>query len=366
MADIQLQSVSKRFGDVEIIPHLNLTVPDGKVTVLLGPSGCGKSTLLRMIAGLETLSGGQVLVDGQVMNDVPPADRGCALVFQNYALYPHKTVRQNLAFPLRMAKVAKDEQTRRVDEIAATLELTPLLERYPRQLSGGQRQRVAMGRAMIRKPKVFLYDEPLSNLDLELRVRLRLEIARMQRLLKATAVYVTHDQTEAMTLADQIVVLRKGRIEQVGAPLTLYRSPANLFVAGFIGTPRINLFEVASNVEDAGGTTLQLPSTTVKVPQHLPRPVATLGFRPEHARLGEAGPGEVQFELLGCETQAVEHLGDRAFCYLRSSLGELVVLAPDAQAQLSGTVRLAVRAEALHFFDAQEQAVTAATGLARS
>jgi len=359
MADIQLQSVSKRFGDVEIIPDLSLTMPDGKVTVLLGPSGCGKSTLLRMIAGLETLSGGQVLVDGQVMNDVPPAERGCALVFQNYALYPHKTVRQNLAFPLRMAKVSKDEQTRRVDEIAATLELTPLLERYPRQLSGGQRQRVAMGRAMIRKPKVFLYDEPLSNLDLELRVRLRLEIARMQRALKSTAVYVTHDQTEAMTLADQIVVLRKGRIEQVGAPLTLYRSPANLFVAGFIGTPRINLFDVSANVEDGAGTSLMLKAATVKVPQHLPRAAATLGFRPEHARLGEADPGEVQFELQDCETQAVEHLGDRTFCYLRSSLGELVVLAPDAQAQVSGTVRLAVRAEALHFFDAQEQAMRA-------
>ena len=357
MAAIELHHLQKRFGDVEVIPDLNLTIPDGQVTVLLGPSGCGKSTLLRMIAGLETPSGGEVRIAGRVVNDVPPADRGCALVFQNYALYPHKTVRQNLAFPLRMAKVAAAEQQRAVDAIASTLELTPLLDRYPRQLSGGQRQRVAMGRAMIRKPDVFLYDEPLSNLDLELRVRLRLEIARMQRTLKATAVYVTHDQTEAMTLADQIVVLRKGHIEQVGAPLALYRSPANLFVAGFIGTPRINLFEVKGSEQTAGGTRLALGPLSVDVPRQFAGQVRTLGFRPEQARLGEAGPGQVQFELLNCETQAVEHLGDRAFCYLRSGLGELVVLAPSADAQLAGTLRLAVDAGALHFFDAEGRSI---------
>jgi ABC-type sugar transport system ATPase subunit len=256
-----------------------------------------------------------------------------------------------------MAKVASAEQNRCVDEIASTLELTALLDRYPRQLSGGQRQRVAMGRAMIRRPEVFLYDEPLSNLDLELRVRLRLEIARMQRALKATAVYVTHDQTEAMTLADQIVVLRKGRIEQVGAPLTLYRSPANLFVAGFIGTPRINLFTVEAAESHEAGTRLRLGDTTVLVPQQLPASVRTLGFRPEQARLGEAGAGQVQIELRGCETQAVEHLGDRAFCYLRSALGELVVVAPSDEVRLAGTLRLAVDAESLHFFDAQESAI---------
>ncbi len=343
MADIQLRSISKRFGDTVVIPGLDLTIPDGKVTVLLGPSGCGKSTLLRMIAGLETPSGGEVLVGGRVVNEVPPSDRGCALVFQNYALYPHKTVRQNLAFPLRMAKVGAAEQQRRVEEIAQMLELTPLLERYPRQLSGGQRQRVAMGRAMIRRPEVFLFDEPLSNLDLELRVRLRLEIARLQRQLKSTAVYVTHDQTEAMTLADQIVVLRKGHIEQVGAPLDLYRRPANLFVAGFIGTPRMNF----------------LPAQALPMIPGAPAgagEVRTVGFRPEHACLGEAGPGQVGLTLLDCETQAVEHLGDRAFCYLRSSLGELVVLAPEGEARLSGTVRLAVDVAALHLFDAHDVA----------
>jgi len=358
MAEIRLKSISKRFGDVEVIPDLDLTMPDGQVTVLLGPSGCGKSTLLRMIAGLETPSGGEVLIDGRTMNDVPPAERGCALVFQNYALYPHKTVRQNLAFPLRMAKQSAAEQERSVAQIADTLELTALLDRYPRQLSGGQRQRVAMGRAMIRHPEVFLYDEPLSNLDLELRVRLRLEIARMQRQLKATAVYVTHDQTEAMTLADQIVVLRRGRIEQVGSPLALYRSPANLFVAGFIGTPRMNLFKVDACTEVAGGTLLRLGDTQLQLPLRIAGMPATLGFRAEQVRIGEPGPGQVEIVLRDGETQAVEQLGDRAFCYLRSSLGELVLLAPEAQARLEGTLRLGVDAGALHFFDAGERALS--------
>jgi len=357
MANITLTSISKRFGDVEVIPNLDLTMPDGKFTVLLGPSGCGKSTLLRMIAGLETPSSGQVRVGERVVNDVPPSERGCALVFQNYALYPHKTVRQNLAFPLRMAKVAPAEQQQRVEEIAGVLELTPLLERFPRQLSGGQRQRVAMGRAMIRRPEVFLYDEPLSNLDLELRVRLRLEIARTQRELKSTAVYVTHDQTEAMTLADQIVVLRKGHIEQVGAPLDLYRKPANLFVAGFIGTPKMNLFAVDRSEPAGQGTRLVIGQASIIVPFQFSAEVKTVGFRPEHARLNEPTEGEVTIALRGCETQAVEHLGDRAFSYLRSSLGELVVVAPDAEGRLQGDLSLAVRADALHFFDAQEKAM---------
>ena len=338
MADIELRQLSKRFGDTVVIPDLNLTMPDGQVTVLLGPSGCGKSTLLRMIAGLETPSAGEVVIGGRPVNDVPPADRGCALVFQNYALYPHKTVRDNLGFPLRMAKVPAAEQQTRIDQIAQMLELSPLLSRYPRQLSGGQRQRVAMGRAMIRRPEVFLYDEPLSNLDLELRVRLRLEIARMQRQLGATAVYVTHDQTEAMTLADQIVVLRKGHIEQVGAPLTLYRQPANQFVAGFIGTPRMNFLPASAAPELAAS----LRSTTR---------AEVVGFRPEHARLGEAGPGQLGLSLQDCETQAVEHLGDRAFCYLRTSLGELVVQAPEGSPKLQGRLQLAIDPEHLHGFD---------------
>ena len=357
MAEIELRGLSKRYGEVEVIPHLDLRIPDGQVTVLLGPSGCGKSTLLRMIAGLETPSAGEVRIRDRVVNDVPPADRGCALVFQNYALYPHKTVRQNLAFPLRMAGSSRDEQRQRVDAIAATLELQPLLDRYPRQLSGGQRQRVAMGRAMIRNPEVFLYDEPLSNLDLELRVRLRLEIARLQRRLKSTAVYVTHDQTEAMTLADQIVVLRQGRIEQVGAPLALYRSPANLFVAGFIGTPRINLFEVDAVREAAEGTLLTLGPATLRVPRRFDTPPRTVGFRPEQARLSVAGPGQVGLTLSACETVAVEQLGDRAYAYLHCDLGEVVLLAPGATPRLQGTLEIALAPEALLYFGADEAAI---------
>jgi ABC-type sugar transport system ATPase subunit len=357
MADIELKNISKRFGEVEVIPGLDLVMPDGQVTVLLGPSGCGKSTLLRIIAGLETPSDGEVRIGGQRMNEVPPAERGCALVFQNYALYPHKTVRQNLAFPLRMAKVPAAEQAKSVAEIAGTLELTALLDRFPRQLSGGQRQRVAMGRAMIRRPEVFLYDEPLSNLDLELRVRLRLEIARMQRQLKATAVYVTHDQTEAMTLADQIVVLRRGHIEQVGSPLALYRSPANLFVAGFIGTPRMNLFKIDACESASAGTRLRLGSTRLQLPYRLEGEATTVGFRAEQASLGAPHAGQVVLDLSDCETQAIEQLGDRAFCYLRSALGDLVLLAPSDQAQLGGSLRLALDPNALHFFGSDERAV---------
>ncbi len=357
MAQIQLDAISKRYGDTDVIPKLDLTIPDGKVTVLLGPSGCGKSTLLRIIAGLETPTSGQVRLAGRVINDLPPADRGCAMVFQNYALYPHKTVRQNLAFPLRMAKVPKAERLQRVDEVAGMLELAPLLDRYPRQLSGGQRQRVAMGRAMIRRPDVFLYDEPLSNLDLELRVRLRIEIARLQRALKSTAVYVTHDQTEAMTLADQIVILRKGRIQQIGSPLALYHAPANLFVAGFIGTPRMNLFTITGHTPDATGTHLRIGAAAVRVPRALPPSARTLGFRPEQARFGAARPGQVQIALQGCEVLSVEHLGDRAYCYLRSSWGELVVVAPDAAELPRGELLLALDPDKLHFFDADEDVV---------
>jgi ABC-type sugar transport system ATPase subunit len=357
MPDIHLHAISKHFGATTVIPKLDLCMPDGQFTVLLGPSGCGKSTLLRLIAGLETPSNGEIRIGGRVVNDAPPSDRGCALVFQNYALYPHKTVRQNLAFPLRMAKVGSAEQATRVQQIADMLELAPLLERYPRQLSGGQRQRVAMGRAMIRRPQVFLYDEPLSNLDLELRVRLRLEIARLQRQLGSTAVYVTHDQTEAMTLADQIVVLRKGVIEQVGAPLELYRRPANLFVAGFIGTPRVNLLVVDRNEPLADGTRLVVGDLSIVVPRSFARPVRTLGFRPEHVRLGAARASHVSFMLRQCETQAMEHLGDRAFCYLRCHLGELTVLAPDAEHELAGDLTLSVEAEQLLYFAEDEVAL---------
>jgi len=243
VGSIRLEQVNKTFGDVTVIPSVDLDIDDGEFVVFVGPSGCGKSTLLRLIAGLEDTTGGRILIDGKDATDTPPAKRGLAMVFQSYALYPHMSVRKNIAFPLRMAKMDKAEQDRRIEQAAAVLNLTDYLDRRPGQLSGGQRQRVAIGRAIVREPAAFLFDEPLSNLDAALRVGMRLEISELHERLKTTMVYVTHDQVEAMTMADKIVVLRAGNIEQVGSPLELYHTPRNLFVAGFIGSPRMNFIE---------------------------------------------------------------------------------------------------------------------------
>src|SRR6266700_3158620 len=243
MGQIELKGVNKSFGTVDIIHNVDLTVEDGSFVVFVGPSGCGKSTLLRLIAGLEDVTSGQILIDGKSVVDVPPAKRGLSMVFQSYALYPHMSVRGNIAFGLKMAGLPRADINRKVEAAAATLNLTPYLERKPRDLSGGQRQRGAIGRAIVREPKAFLFDEPLSNLDAALRVQMRLEITQLHQALKTTMIYVTHDQVEAMTMADKIVVLNAGRIEQVGAPLDLYNNPANLFVAGFIGSPKMNLIE---------------------------------------------------------------------------------------------------------------------------
>jgi lactose/L-arabinose transport system ATP-binding protein len=240
MARVELKDVSKRYGSVEVIRNLNLTVEDGSFTVLVGPSGCGKSTLLRMVAGLETISAGDLDIGGVKANDLDPVSRGVAMVFQNYALYPHMTVARNIGFALKVAGHNKEEVAERVQQAAQVLQIAHLLDRKPANLSGGQRQRVAIGRAIVRNPEVFLFDEPLSNLDAELRVSMRVELARLHQKLKATMLYVTHDQTEAMTLADKIVVMRDGNIEQTGTPEQLYRDPDNLFVAGFIGSPRMN------------------------------------------------------------------------------------------------------------------------------
>ena len=240
MADLKLNKVIKRFGEVQTIHGVDLDIKHGEFVVFVGPSGCGKSTLLRMIAGLETISDGEVVIDSQKVNDVSPSDRGIAMVFQSYALYPHMTVRENMSFGLRLAKKSKAEIEQRVGEASRILKLDHLLDRLPKQLSGGQRQRVAIGRTIVRNPKVFLFDEPLSNLDAELRVQMRVEISKLHEQLGNTMVYVTHDQVEAMTMADKIVVLSDGRVEQVGAPLELYHNPQNQFVAGFIGSPRMN------------------------------------------------------------------------------------------------------------------------------
>ncbi len=256
MATLQLRNLRKSYGPVEVIKGVNLDISDREFVVFVGPSGCGKSTLLRMIAGLEEITGGDLMIDGKKVNRVGPADRGLAMVFQSYALYPHMTVRQNMAFALRLAGVAKAERDRKVDEAARILQLEPYLERRPKDLSGGQRQRVAIGRAIVRQPKVFLFDEPLSNLDAALRGQMRIELLRLHDELNATMIYVTHDQVEAMTMADKIVVLRGGRVEQIGRPLDLYNNPANQFVAGFIGSPRMNF--IAARVLSAAPGALRV------------------------------------------------------------------------------------------------------------
>src|SRR5215470_2015350 len=286
---IVLKGVNKSFGDVTIIPSVDLQIDDGEFVVFVGPSGCGKSTLLRLIAGLEDLTRGHIEIDGVDVSDVPPAKRGLSMVFQSYALYPHMSVRGNIGFGLKMAGVRSDVIRQKVEKAAATLNLASYLDRKPRQLSGGQRQRVAIGRAIVREPKAFLFDEPLSNLDAALRVQMRLEIAQLHESLATTMIYVTHDQVEAMTLADKIVVLNAGNIEQAGSPLELYHHPVNLFVAGFIGSPKMNFF--ATEVIGAGpdGVAVALPGgQEIRVPVSNGEVRAgtkvTLGIRPEHMR----------------------------------------------------------------------------------
>ncbi|TWI87112.1 sorbitol ABC transporter ATP-binding protein/mannitol ABC transporter ATP-binding protein [Roseibium hamelinense] len=292
MGQITLNQITKRFGDVEVIPPLDLEINDGEFVVFVGPSGCGKSTLLRLIAGLEDVTSGVISIDGQDATTVPPAKRGLAMVFQSYALYPHMSVRKNIAFPLRMAGLDKAEQDRKVDQAAAVLNLTDYLDRRPGQLSGGQRQRVAIGRAIVREPSAFLFDEPLSNLDAALRVGMRLEISELHERLKTTMIYVTHDQVEAMTMADKIVVLRAGNIEQVGSPLELYKNPRNRFVAGFIGSPKMNFIEGAEAQKHGAHA---------------------IGIRPEHIEVSETdGPWS---GVVGVS----EHLGSDTFFHVHET-----------------------------------------------
>ncbi len=292
MASVAIQDVKKTFGETAVLHGVSIDIPDGSFTVLVGPSGCGKSTLLRMIAGLEQISGGEIRIGDKRVNDVPPKQRDIAMVFQNYALYPHMTVRQNMAFSLQLAKCSASEIEEKVGRAADILGLSPLLERYPRQLSGGQRQRVAMGRAIVRDPQVFLFDEPLSNLDAQLRVAMRSEIKELHQRLQTTSVYVTHDQIEAMTMGDNIVVMRDGRIEQAGSPLDLYDQPANQFVAGFIGSPSMNFLPgkltrdgSATHVVLNDGTRLAAPPDSTGVEGQ----AVVLGTRPEHLTLVDSG-----------------------------------------------------------------------------
>ncbi len=327
MGRITLDKVAKRFGEVEVIPPLDLTIEDGEFVVFVGPSGCGKSTLLRLIAGLEDVSGGEIRIDGQNATELPPAKRGLAMVFQSYALYPHMSVRKNIAFPLKMAGLSEDEQKKRIDNAAKILNLTDYIDRRPGQLSGGQRQRVAIGRAIVREPAAFLFDEPLSNLDAALRVGMRLEITELHDRLKTTMIYVTHDQVEAMTMADKIVVLRAGHIEQVGTPLELYRAPRNVFVAGFIGSPKMNLIAGA----EAGKHGCK-----------------TIGIRPEHIAVS---PTEGTWKG---RVGVSEHLGSDTFFYVHDTgLGEdlTVRVAGEVELHSGDTVYLTPDADKLHRFD---------------
>ena len=332
MGQIKLEKVTKRFGDIEVIPPLDLTIEDGEFTVFVGPSGCGKSTLLRLIAGLEDVTSGTIRIDGTDATTVSPAKRGLAMVFQSYALYPHMSVRKNIAFPMRMAKIDQAEQDKRIADAARVLNLTDYLDRKPRELSGGQRQRVAIGRAIVRQPRAFLFDEPLSNLDAALRVQMRLELSELHQSLKTTMIYVTHDQVEAMTMAEKIVVLNGGEIEQAGTPLELYNTPANLFVAGFIGSPRMNLIE--------GPAAAELGA-------------ATLGVRPEHLTLsredgrwrGTAG--------------VAEHLGSDTFIHVEAEgIGPITVRTPGEFALSHGeTVFVSPDPTRLHRFDREGKAM---------
>ncbi|MBP2234072.1 lactose/L-arabinose transport system ATP-binding protein [Sinorhizobium kostiense] len=323
MSELQLTDVRKSYGGLEVIKGVDLDIKSGEFVVFVGPSGCGKSTLLRMIAGLEEITSGDLTIDDLRMNDVDPSRRGIAMVFQSYALYPHMTVRENMGFALRFAGVPKPEIEKRVTEAANILELGALLDRKPKQLSGGQRQRVAIGRAIVRHPKIFLFDEPLSNLDAELRVHMRIEIARLHKQLAATIVYVTHDQVEAMTLADKIVVLRAGVVEQIGSPLELYDDPANLFVAGFIGSPKMNFLKgVIENAHEQ--LHVRLPdygeaTIPVSLAGAVPGTTVTIGIRPEH--FNEQGPASLDLTV-----DMLEHLGGETFAYARHGNGEVVVI----------------------------------------
>ncbi|MFP5078326.1 ABC transporter ATP-binding protein [Rhizobium sp. YIM 134829] len=359
MAEVTLEGVSKRFGAVQVIHDVSLTIADGEFVVFVGPSGCGKSTLLRIIAGFEDASGGDVRIGGRSVRNEAARDRGVAMVFQNYALYPHMTARQNMAFGLKNIGTPKAEIEARIAKAAAILQLEPYLERRPNALSGGQRQRVAIGRAIMREPDVFLFDEPLSNLDAALRVSMRTEIARLHHRLGATMIYVTHDQTEAMTMADRIVVLRAGRIEQVGTPIDLYDRPANAFIAGFLGAPRINLIPATVKavsgqrliLEGPGGFTLEAEARPGSAELGA---VVTLGLRPENLTPAEHG------EIVGT-IDVVEQLGAMQLVYATLANGTSIVaeqrggFAP----AIGATARFAVGTGIRHVFDAKEQAITA-------
>jgi multiple sugar transport system ATP-binding protein len=348
VSGVTFNEVAKRYGDVSIIEHLNLDVHDHELMVLVGPSGCGKSTALRMIAGLEEVSAGTISIGGRVVNDLAPKDRDIAMVFQSYALYPHMTVRENLEFGLRMRKVPAAERARRVADAAEILGMSQLLDRKPKDLSGGQRQRVAVGRAIVRQPSVFLFDEPLSNLDAKLRVQTRAEITKLQSTLGTTSVYVTHDQVEAMTMGQRITVMREGKIQQVGTPREVYESPANAFVAQFIGTPPMNLIPAV-----VAGETLQMSSFALPLPARFRGRVTDgqrllSGIRPEHVRHASSAEAPIHANV-----DVVEPIGHETIVYATAGNERLVaIFEPSLTPRAGETIAMNVDGEAMHLFDA--------------
>jgi ABC-type sugar transport system ATPase subunit len=360
MADITLNKVIKRFGEVEIIHGVDLQIENGEFVVFVGPSGCGKSTLLRLIAGLEDISEGDIHIGSTLVNDLDPAERGVAMVFQSYALYPHMTVEENMGFGLKMNGVPAKDIEHKVNLAAKTLQLDKLRKRKPKELSGGQRQRVAIGRAIVRDPKVFLFDEPLSNLDAELRVEMRLQIAKLHQELKNTMVYVTHDQVEAMTLADKIVVLRDGRVEQVGSPLQLYHKPANEFVAGFIGSPKMNFIPTTLKSIEADTITLVTVDNAEMIVAKPKRTLAlgdvvTFGIRPEHLLVSEDEAIKIRFQ-----SEVVERLGNSTYLFGQSSGvdGFKVHLSGDKEVKSFEALTLSCKASDVHLFDANGVCIT--------
>ena len=360
MANLKIKNLQKGFEGFSIIKGIDLEVNDKEFVVFVGPSGCGKSTLLRLIAGLEEVSGGTIELDGRDITEVSPAKRDLAMVFQTYALYPHMTVKKNMSFALDLAGVPKAEVEKKVGEAARILELGPMLERKPKQLSGGQRQRVAIGRAIVRNPKIFLFDEPLSNLDAALRVQMRLELLRLHKDLQATMIYVTHDQVEAMTMADKVVVLNGGKIEQVGSPLDLYHNPANLFVAGFLGTPKMGFLKgkiaridsQSCEVSLDAGTRITLPFNAANLSVGS---AVTLGIRPEHLELAQ--PGDCTLQVTA---DVSERLGSDTCCHVTSNAGEALTMRVrgDLASRYGEQLNLHLDASHCHLFDANGVALT--------
>ncbi|WP_105434932.1 ABC transporter ATP-binding protein [Neorhizobium tomejilense] len=360
MAKLELKDIRKSFGSAEVLKGIDLTVEDGEFVAFVGPSGCGKSTLLRLICGLDEITSGKMAIDGELVNDVPPAKRGIAMVFQSYALYPHMTVAENMGYALRLAGTPKPEIDARVGQAAKKLRIDTYLERKPRQLSGGQRQRVAIGRAIVREPRIFLFDEPLSNLDASLRVEMRIEIARMKDTLGTTMVYVTHDQIEAMTLADKIVVLNSGRVEQIGSPLDLYNKPVNRFVAGFIGSPRMNFLKLGARKGEGAFT---VPGGEVRLPRNLSSAPAEIGIRPEHVELVSHGAPD---SLAGTVTMT-EHLGSDTYAYVALEGSEEMVvvrLSGDRAVKRGEPIGVHVDPAMIHVFSADGLSLASARPVA--